>query len=124
MRRRKDECLISDYRVTSENAKGVQLCGKKIISSIKGVSLNDDDDDSAEPPVTDYPDEEAETPDEAEDTEESLDEADETEPPSPEDVIKQAEDFRANAAETLKRVEEAIHPDDDEDAGDLFRNLD
>ena len=124
MRRRKDECLISDYRVTSENAKGVQLCGKKIISSIKGVSLDDGEDDSVEAHVTDYPDEEAEAPNEVEDTEESLDEADETEPPSPEDVIKQAEDFRANAAETLKRVEEVIHPEDDEDAGDLFRNLD
>ena len=124
MRRRKDECLISDYRVTSENAKGVQLCGKKIISSIKGVSLDDGEDDSVEAPVTDYPDEEAEAPDEVEDTEESLDEADETEPPSPEEVIKQAEDFRANAAETLKRVEEAIHPEDDEDAEDLFGKLD
>ncbi|MCK5115038.1 MAG: DNA topoisomerase IV subunit A [Candidatus Aegiribacteria sp.] len=124
MRRRKDECLISDYRVTSENAKGVQLCGKKIISSIKGVSLDDEEDDSVEPPVTDDSDEEAEAPDEVEDKEESLDEADETEPPSPEDVIKQAEDFRTNAAETLKRVEKVIHPDDDEDADDLFGKLD
>ncbi len=125
MRRRKDECIISDYRVTSENAKGVQLCGKKIISSIKGVSLDDNgDDDPDEPSIDDYSGEESEAPDKAEDLQESLDEADETEPPSPEDVIKQAEEFRANAAETLKRVEKAIHPDDDEDAGDLFKNLD
>jgi len=125
MRRRKDECLISDYRVTSENAKGVQLCGKKIISSIKGVSLDDNgDDDSDEPSADDYSVEESEAPDEAEDIEESLDEAAQTEPPSPEDVVKQAEDFRANAAETLKRVEKVIHPDDDEDEGDLFGNLD
>ncbi len=124
MRRRKDECLISDYRVTSENAKGVQLCGKKIISSIKGVSLDDDDDDSVAPSETDIPDDEAEAPDEAEDIQESLGEAAQTEPPSPEDVIKQAEDFRVRSAETLKRVEKVIHPDDDEDAGDLFNKLD
>ena len=75
-------------------------------------------------PPADDSDEEAEAPDEVEDKEESLDEADETEPPSPEDVIKQAEDFRTNAAETLKRVEKVIHPDDDEDADDLFGKLD
>ena len=30
----------------------------------------------------------------------------------------------SNAAEALKRVEKVINQDDDEDAGDLFRNLD
>ncbi len=124
MRRRKDECLISDYRVTSENAKGVQLCGKKIISSIKGVELDDNgDDDSVALSETDIPDNEAEAPDEAEDIQESLDEAVETEPTSPEDVIKQAEDFRTNAAEALKRAEEVIHPDEEEDSDDLFGDL-
>jgi len=123
MRRRKDECLISDFRVTSENAKGVQLCGKKIISSIKGVSLCDGEEyeesvDSPEPAdagiETDAPDYEQEAPDESPQTELT----------SPEDVIQQAEEFRTNAAEALKRVERVINQDDEEDAGDLFENLD
>lgn len=122
MRRRKDECLISDYRVTSESAKGVQLCGQKIISSIKGVPTGDgEESDSTDSPEPADSDDETETPAEEEEKQESLDEAPETEPPSPEDVIKQAEDFRANTAETLKRVEKAIHPDDESD--DLFENL-
>ncbi|MCD4700518.1 MAG: DNA topoisomerase IV subunit A, partial [Candidatus Aegiribacteria sp.] len=120
MRSRKDECLISDFRVTSESAKGVQLCGKKIISSIKGVSLDNDDEDSVAPPETDNTADKAETPDNEQET---TDESSEIEPPSPEDVIKQAEDFREMSAETLKRVEEVIHPDDDEDADDLFGSL-
>jgi topoisomerase-4 subunit A len=119
MRRRKDECLISDYRVTSESAKGVQLCGKKIISSIKGISTGDEEeDDSTEPADSD---DETEVPAEEEEEQESPDEVLKTEPPSPEDMIKQAEVFRTNAAETLKRVEKAIHPDDESD--DLFGDL-
>ncbi len=123
MRRRKDECLISDYRVTSENAKGVQLCGKKIISSIKGVSLDDDEEDIVSSESADS-DGEPEVPDEENAEQEAHDEAAETEPTSPEDVIKQAEHFRLQSAEALKRVEKVIHPDDDEDADDLFGNLD
>ncbi|MCD4774542.1 MAG: DNA topoisomerase IV subunit A [Candidatus Aegiribacteria sp.] len=113
MRRRKDECLLSDYRVTSESAKGVQLCGKKIISSIRGVPLGDEEEDDS------Y--DETEISPEEEEKQESLDEVLKTEPPSPEDVVKQAEDFKVRSAETLKRVEKTIHPDDESD--DLFENL-
>ncbi len=124
MRSRKDECLISDYRVTSENAKGVQLCGKKIISSIKGVSIDDDEDDSAAPPETDVSADEAEAPGGEEDEQESLNDIPEIEPPSPEDVIKQAEELRVRSAETLKRIEKVIHPDDDKNSDDLFGDID
>jgi len=123
MRKRKDECLLSDYRVTSESAKGVQLCGKKVISSIKGVPVEDEEDD--EPVIqseTDDTTDETEASGREKDEQEPPDVSPETEPPSPEDVIKQAEEFCANAAETLKRVEKAVHPDDESD--DLFKDLD
>lgn len=124
MRRRKDECLISDYRVTSENAKGVQLCGKKIISSIKGVSVDDDDEDPDAPSQTDHTDDEIEAPFDEENEPGSPNESPEAESLSPEDVMKQAEDLRLRSAETLKRAEKIIDPDDDKDPDDLFGSMD
>jgi len=122
MRKRKDECLISDFRVTSENAKGVQLCGQKIISSIKGIPVGEDKDESLEAAETDELDVEPETESEEENLKEQLPDEPETESPFPEEIIQQAENFRSNAAETLKRIEKTIRPEEESD--DLFRDLD
>lgn len=39
MRARKGDCLISEFKVTSSGAKGVQLCGRKLISSFKTTEV-------------------------------------------------------------------------------------
>ena len=85
--------------------------------------MEDEEDD--EPVIqseTDDTTDETEASGREKDEQEPPDVSPETEPPSPEDVIKQAEEFCANAAETLKRVEKAVHPDDESD--DLFKDLD
>jgi len=41
MRARKGDCLISEFKVTSSGAKGVQLCGRKMISSFKATEVEE-----------------------------------------------------------------------------------
>jgi len=122
MRKRKDEFLISDFKITSEHAKGVQLCGRKIVSSIKGVLLTDADDTTGLSETDSYDGETdvsgGEVPEQ-----ETLHEEPETVLPSPEDVLKQAENLRLRSAEALKKAEKTVHPDDDEESGDLFGNI-
>jgi len=109
MRKRKDECLLSDFRVTGENAKGVQLCGRRAVSSIKGIP-------AIEPEEEEMPENHGETA-EDEPPKSEEDDGGSAPPPSPEDVIAEAEQLRSRSSKTLKKVEEG------EDQ-DLFRELD
>ena len=117
MRKRKDTRKISEIRVTSDGAKGVQLCGRKPVSSIQGL-VEEDEPETRE--------EEKETEDASSDTEEAPEdsgedrEEEEDPPPSPDEVIEKAEELKKESSTTLKKAEEAAENDSD----DLFSGID
>ncbi len=137
MRKRKEEVLLSDFKVTSDSAKGVQLCGKRIVSSIRGIPLDEEEEENWKPessedagengeetPLIDQGEETAES--ESEDDDEDEDEGDngcgpESGPVSPEDVIRKAEELRERSSETLRKLREPAKEDEDW-TGDLFRD--
>ncbi len=41
MKKRKEEVLLSDFRVSGASARGVQLCGRRIVSSLKCLPLGE-----------------------------------------------------------------------------------
>ena len=49
MKTRKGETLLADVMVKGVKARGVQLCGKKVISSLKAVELVDEVEQAEEP---------------------------------------------------------------------------
>lgn len=97
MRKRKEDALISDFRVTSDSAKGVQLCGRKIISSIRGIPL-DEEDAPEDPHQGDEGDGGGE--DRSGENGESNEETKE-EPPTPEEVVKKSEELKQRSSDTL-----------------------
>ncbi|MCK4506621.1 MAG: hypothetical protein KAW14_13485, partial [Candidatus Aegiribacteria sp.] len=119
MRKRKDDCLISEYRVTSEGAIGVQLCGKKIISSIKGTPIDDDITAEESEPAAESPEEETEISEEEAVPEDSGN----GQPISPEKLDEKTEEYHRRVAEVLKQAEEIVTPDDGEESGDLFGSI-
>jgi topoisomerase-4 subunit A len=108
MRIRKGTTDLEEVLIKSSGARGVRLCGKKVISSIKGIELDREDGSEAsseEPP--DEPDETSinESPDE-----------DEVETSVPELPAKTVEQIIEEAEDLKRRTTRAI-----EDAGgDLF----
>jgi topoisomerase-4 subunit A len=137
-KRRKDGCLISAFKVTGESAKGVQLCGKKIVSSISASPVQDAGETlpaagespvcgpgPVAPEVIAAPEEiqpgEEEEPRDGSETP-PLDGSGTTPPgdsdaplTSPDDLLKMADDFRKRSAETLRRAENPP-----EEQGSLF----
>jgi len=120
MRKFKDSRLQSDLRVTSTGAKGVRLGGRKEISSIKAVELDDEgsaeaDDageaedaskagspEAAEPEEQDGPDDPVASGGE-----------DDGEPKSLDDILEEAEELRRRSSEAVRKARE-------EGMGDLF----
>ncbi|MCK5133455.1 MAG: DNA topoisomerase IV subunit A [Candidatus Sabulitectum sp.] len=50
MKTRKGETLLSEITVKGVKAKGIQLCGKKVISTLKAIEINDEPEVPAEEP--------------------------------------------------------------------------
>ena len=123
MRKRKEEALLSDFRVTSDSAKGVQLCGRKIVSSIRGIPLDEEDTDTEEegPDDVSGSDEDSVVPGDdgsADPSEDESSEASEEELSSTEDVVRKAGELRQRSSETLRKLRDGS--DEDDWAGDLF----
>ena len=119
MRKRKDNCLISEYRVTSEGAIGVQLCGKKIISSIKGTLIDDDVSVEESETVDESPEEETEIAEEVAVPGDSG----KSQSISPDKLDQKTEEFHKRVSEVLKQAEEIVIPNDEEESGDLFGGI-
>lgn len=120
MRKRKDSCLISEFRVTSDSAKGVQLCGSKIVSSIKGVSLEDD---SPEQTALENIQDEEHTPDAGDETVEDTEESG-TRHISPDEIDEKTEEFQKKVSEILKAAEKTTAQEEIKESRDLFSNVD
>lgn len=109
MRTRKGSTDLSGIPVKGVGARGARLCGKKVISSIKGMDLDLDVDieESGSAPSED-------TPPEGEEPVEILDESRETEeeqhgkPPAQkktvEQILEDAEELRRKSARTLEEA--------------------
>lgn len=125
MRKRKDDCLISEYRVTSESAIGVQLCGKKIISSIKGSPIDDDITVEEGEPAPESPEETEISEEETEISEEEAVPEDNgiSQPVSPEKIDQKTDEYHRRVSEVLKQAEEIVTLDDDDDSVDLFGDI-
>ena len=133
MRKFKDSILQSEVRVTGSDAKGVRLGGKKEISSIKAVELEDEDSQEEKESSDDFIDaddggeetedtKETAAPDsgeEAPDEETSAGEGgaaageDDGEPGSLDEIIEEAERLRQRSSETVRKARE-------KSTGDLF----
>ena len=129
MRKFKDSILQSEVRVTGSDAKGVRLGGKKEISSIKAVELDEEEPQEEEEPsvngggAEDGEDgaegsEDAAASDSAEEAPEeepSAAEADEddAEPGSLDEIIEEAEKLRKRSSDAVRKARE-------ESTGDLF----
>ena len=140
MKKRKDSILISGFKITGESAKGVQLCGKRVISSIKGVPVDDEGDgpdemgtedevspleepdtadtapsgaDVADEPVVPVPDEPSgeESPAPEEETSSST---------TPEALLRKAEELSRKTAAAVKDAEDGRKTDDEDD---LFHDV-
>ncbi|MBD3278356.1 MAG: hypothetical protein GF388_08655, partial [Candidatus Aegiribacteria sp.] len=118
MRKRKDTKNISEIRVTSDSAKGVQLCGRKPVSSIQGL-VEEEEPEEQEDGEEDTDDS---TADGVEAPEKSAEDRDRegTPSPSPDEVIEKAEELKKESSSTLKKAEEAAENDSD----DLFSGID
>jgi topoisomerase-4 subunit A len=114
MRTRKGSTELSEMHVKGVGARGVRLCGKKVISSIKGMEQDfdaDSEDSGSEPPE--------EVPPEWEEHAETVDESREPEDEQPgqtpeqtrtvEQILEDAEELRRKSARTLEEA-----------SGDLF----
>lgn len=132
MRKRKEEVLISDIKVTSDSAKGVQLCGRKIVSSIKGIPLDEDEDEIEKEEVgeNEEVDEDEEIVQQEDVPSEDTEDGDGEDPPetppsaefSPEEVLRKAEELREKSSETLRKLDGTA--EEDEWTGDLFNSGD
>jgi len=133
MRKFKDSVLQSEIRVTGSDEKGVRLGGKKEISSIKAVELEEeepqeeeessgngsdvdtggeeagDSDDGANPDSHDEEDDEDAAP---ESGEAGVGE-DDSEPQNLDDIIEEAERLRKRSSDAVRKARE-------ESTGDLF----
>ncbi len=133
MRRRKGDCLVSSVRVTNYSAKGVQLCGRKVVSSLKATPVDDEepegegeeeeDEEAVGPDAGGEPQGEApggdggaEAPD-ADARDEGGDddggEGGEGEALTPDEVIERAESLRRRSSEVVRQAESPEGDDDD-----------
>jgi len=115
-RRRKDGCLIGAFKVTGESAKGVQLCGRKIVSSITASPVQDGEE--AAPNAQAAPEQDASpAPGDRVPQEEPAPTGGEpADPPAfPEDFLRRADELRKRSSDIRRRAE-----DDSEDQGSLF----
>ncbi|OPL18950.1 MAG: hypothetical protein AVO35_03195 [Candidatus Aegiribacteria sp. MLS_C] len=144
MRKRKDEALVSDFKVTSDSAKGVQLCGRTLVSSIRGIPLDTDDgsepgegeeeegssegnedgiEGALEESATGLDDEDAEE-DGSEEEAGPCGEDDAAPDPgsiSPEDLVRKAGELRERSSRTVRELERS-EEDEEGWTGDLFRD--
>lgn len=74
MKTRKGETLLSDIIIKGVKARGIQLCGKKVISSLKAIEINDEPEVSTEEPGFEEEHTEEATPDLPEEPKKTLEE--------------------------------------------------
>ncbi|MFO7949564.1 MAG: DNA topoisomerase IV subunit A [Candidatus Fermentibacteraceae bacterium] len=131
MRKFKDSILQSEVRVTGSDAKGVRLGGKKEISSIKAVELDEEEAQEEEESSgngssaedggegTEDPEDAvaSDSAEEAPEEEPSAAEADEddAEPGSLDEIIEEAERLRKRSSDAVRKARE-------ERTGDLFED--
>jgi len=129
MKKRKESVLISTFKVTGQSAKGVQLCGRKVISSIKGLSVDDDGgsedtdgEEQQEVPANDVQEESTSIPGDTDESAEEIPQDDTSEEvPSPEELVQKAGELSRKTAAAVKDAKEGLRTDDGDD---LFHEVD
>lgn len=105
MKTRKGETLLEDISVKGVKARGVQLCGKKVVSTLKAIELADE----SEEPEDEGEAEDVETPEAEAEGEENGTKNREPEPEAPARTIDQidaeAEALRNRMSSILKKFE-------------------